>query len=77
MLIDSEIRLLIERSATEARTILTSHMDQLKHLADALLESETLSGEEIDRLLSREVPLARDPTMPKPGTASGRSMAAS
>ena len=53
-LIDSETRSLVEQSETKARTILSSHISQLKLLAAALLESETLSGEQIEQLLSRK-----------------------
>ena len=53
-LIDSETRSLVEQSQTKARTILSSHISQLKLLAAALLESETLSGEQIEQLLSRK-----------------------
>ena len=49
--IDSEIRLLIDNSYSRARQLLTDHEDELHALANALLEYETLSGEEIDELI--------------------------
>jgi cell division protease FtsH len=49
--IDSEIRLLIDNSYARARQVLTDHADELHALANALLEYETLSGDEIDELI--------------------------
>ena len=49
--IDSEIRQLIDNSYARATDILTKHEDQLHALANALLEYETLSGDEIDELV--------------------------
>ncbi len=50
-LIDSETKKLIEDGYSHAKEILTKHLDQLHSLAKALLEYETLSGEEIRDLL--------------------------
>ncbi|MCB5425719.1 ATP-dependent metallopeptidase FtsH/Yme1/Tma family protein [Altererythrobacter sp. CC-YST694] len=50
-LIDAEIRGLVDGAHERARTLLTEHRDQLELLAQALLEYETLSGEEITQLL--------------------------
>lgn len=52
--IDLEIRVLIDKSYDAAKKILTKHKDQLHILAEALLERETLSGEEIDKLIKGE-----------------------
>lgn len=49
--IDTEIRKLIDDSYDRARDVLTKHNDQLHALANALLEYETMSGEEIDQLI--------------------------
>jgi cell division protease FtsH len=51
-LIDEEVRRIIEEAETKARTILTEHIDQLHTIAKALLEFETLSGEEVNELLA-------------------------
>lgn len=51
-LIDHEIRATVEGGLKRARDVLTEHIDQLHQLAGALLEYETLSGEEIKKLLS-------------------------
>jgi cell division protease FtsH len=49
--IDSEIRRLVEDGYNEANSILTERRNELETLAKALLEFETLSGEEIKELL--------------------------
>ncbi len=53
-LIDDEVRRLIEEAETEARTILTEHSDELETVAQALLEYETLSGDDVTALLKGE-----------------------
>jgi cell division protease FtsH len=50
-LIDAEIRALVEGAHKRATDLLTTHSDQLELLAQALLEYETLTGEEIEQLL--------------------------
>jgi cell division protease FtsH len=50
-LIDNEIKALVEGAHKRATEILKTHEDQLHLLAQALLEYETLSGEEINALL--------------------------
>jgi cell division protease FtsH len=49
--IDKEIRRIVEEGYARARTVLSEHSDQLETLAQALLEYETLSGDEIKTLL--------------------------
>jgi len=49
--IDAEIRKLVEGGHKRATDLLTEHNNQLHLLANALLEFETLSGEEINQLL--------------------------
>jgi len=49
--IDKEIRSLVDSGYDRARELLTTHEDQLHGLAKALLEYETLSGEEIKSVL--------------------------
>ncbi|HEY9090831.1 ATP-dependent zinc metalloprotease FtsH [Parasphingorhabdus sp.] len=51
MKIDSEIRGIVDAGYDRAKDVLTKHEDQLHLLANALLEYETLSGEEIASLL--------------------------
>ena len=45
--IDAEVKRLVQAGSDEARRILTERIDDLHTLAKALLEYETLSGEEI------------------------------
>lgn len=49
--IDAEIRKLVEGGHKRATDLLTKHNEQLHLLANALLEFETLSGDEINQLL--------------------------
>ena len=50
-LIDSEIRLLVDGAHERATDILKTNEDKLHLLAQALLEYETLTGDEIKELL--------------------------
>ena len=52
--IDAEIRRLIDEGAETAREILTSRRDELELLAEALLEHETLSADEVRRVIKGE-----------------------
>jgi cell division protease FtsH len=52
--IDAEIRKVVEDGFTRARTVLNENADQLETLAKALLEYETLSGDEIKKVLAGE-----------------------
>jgi cell division protease FtsH len=58
-LVDSEIRGLIEDAEQTARRILHENIDQLHTLAKALLEYETLSGDEVQALF-RGQPIVRE-----------------
>ncbi len=50
-LIDSEIRKIVDEGYSSAWSIISSDLDQLHDLANALLEHETLTGEEIGAVL--------------------------
>jgi len=52
--IDAEVRRLVEEGYAEAKRILTEKADEHKRLAEALLEYETLSGEEITKVMRGE-----------------------
>jgi cell division protease FtsH len=59
ILIDSEIKRIVTESATRARHLLESNLEKLHALARALLERESLDGEEIARILhARPLPEA-------------------
>ncbi|MFA6279238.1 MAG: ATP-dependent zinc metalloprotease FtsH [Bdellovibrionales bacterium] len=67
-LIDDEVRHLIEAGEAKAREVLTTHKDELKHIAEALLEYETLSGDDVAALLRGEA-LDRKDQAAKPPSA--------
>ena len=58
-LIDQEVRKFVEEGEATARTVLTDNLHELHKLAEALLEFETLSGEESKRAIAGE-PIERD-----------------
>ncbi|MBL4614745.1 MAG: cell division protein FtsH, partial [Magnetovibrio sp.] len=51
-MIDEEVRVLIDIAEGQARRILTDHKDQLESVTQALLEYETLTGDEVKDLIS-------------------------
>ena len=53
--IDEEIRRIIEESYAQAERILTENMDKLREVAEALLEVETLDGEQFEALYTGEI----------------------
>ncbi len=74
--IDEEIRVLVEAGEARARKMLTEHLDELHALAKGLLEFETLSADEIRRIIRGEK-IVRDtggpvepPAAPSPGRRS-------
>jgi cell division protease FtsH len=72
-LIDAEIRRIVEEGNAKARTVLGENRHQLDALARALLERETLTGEEIGLLLRGEpLPPLRSGDDPPPAAAPGR-----
>ncbi len=58
--IDAEIRRLIEEAESSARKVLTASLEDLHRLAKALLEFETLSGDDVAALLRGESLAQRD-----------------
>jgi cell division protease FtsH len=70
--IDDEIRRIVEQGEATARDILTKHVDELHLLAKGLLEFETLSADEIRRVIHgekivRDTGGAVEPPAPAPG----------
>ena len=53
-LVDSEVKALIDEARERCRTLLTEHIDMLHAIAHALLERETITGEDIDILMKGE-----------------------
>ena len=53
-LVDSEIKGLVDEARERCRTLLTENIDALHAIASALLERETISGDEIDILMRGE-----------------------
>ena len=53
-LIDEEVRRFVDEANDRAKKILTDYDDQLETIAQALLEYETLSGEELQALIKGE-----------------------
>jgi len=53
--VDIEIRKIIDQGYDKAKKILTEKIDDLHKLAKALLTYETLTGEEIENLINKNV----------------------
>ena len=68
--IDLEVRRLVEAGLTEARRIITEKRDQLETLAKALIEYETLTGDEIIGVLQGRMPVRETDETPPPPRAS-------
>jgi cell division protease FtsH len=67
--IDGEIRRLIDEALGTAREILTENIDLLHRVAGALLEFETLSGDDIQALKRGETIAPKEDTSDRPKTA--------
>jgi len=71
-LVESEVKRLVQGAYARAKHLLTSQEAQLHKLAAALLEQETLSGEEIRKLLGLPMPATMGSGAPQiVGGASG------
>ena len=70
--IDAEIRKVVEDGYARAKTVLTENAEELEMLAKALLEYETLSGDEITMVLAGQ-PIDRGgvsgPALPAAGSS--------
>ena len=53
--VDAEIRKFVEKGYERAKKVLTERMDDLHKLAKALLTYETLTGEEIENLVNKNI----------------------
>jgi len=72
-LIDAEIRRIVDEGYAGAQDIISNNLDRLHDLANALLEHETLTGEEVSAVL-RGDPMPKAPPQEPPSAAapSGR-----
>ena len=70
-IIDQEVRKLIEDGEASARHILTTYHDQWEAIAQALLEFETLTGDELRALMDGKQPERPDDSGPAAPKASG------
>ena len=68
--IEEEVRKLVQTGMDEARRILTEHNEEWEQVAQALLEYETLTGEEIQDLLKGIKPKRPEDTDDTPGPSS-------
>jgi cell division protease FtsH len=71
-LIDTEVHRLIDEGEQKARTILTERLADLHAIANALLEFETLSGQEVKDLLEGKQPVREEDSKdegPRPQSA--------
>ena len=50
-MIDKEIRGIVDSEYDRAKTLLDMNKDSLKQLSELLLDKETLTGEEVEKLL--------------------------
>jgi cell division protease FtsH len=78
--IDAEIKGLVQSAHEKAQKILTDNLDQLHAIAKALLEYETLSGDEIKAIMKGEAIRSKPedggvkkPTLVKSSLPSSRS----
>ncbi len=72
-LIDEEVRRIIDEAEQNALRILTEHRDDLEKVSLALLEYETLSGDEVKALLRGEEIIRTDDNKPASGDSGPRS----
>jgi len=54
--IDSEIRMIVDNSYQRARTILRENLQNLHNLSECLIEKESLTGAEVDRIIAAGKP---------------------
>ena len=71
-IIDQEVRRLVDEAYETATRILVEHKDEMENLAQGLLEYETLSGEDMVRVIRGEAPKSddEDDEMPDSGDAA-------
>jgi cell division protease FtsH len=68
-MIDNEVRKLVDTGYEKARSLITDHLARLNDLANALLEHETLTGDEISAILRGE-PMPKAPPQEPPSASA-------
>ncbi len=68
--IDAEVIAIINEAEQRAREVLTKYRGALDHLADLLLEKETITGEELTGLLESDTGISKPANTPQPPVAS-------
>jgi cell division protease FtsH len=71
--IDEEVRTIIDGCYQQALALLEEHKDKLHLMADALMEFETLTSEQIDDIMAGAKPRQPGSKPPPSGTASAPS----
>ena len=70
-LVDKEVKRIIKEAYERTKELISQNMDKLENLAKALLERETLTGEEIDMAMKGELKTdnkdSNDSSPPKEG----------
>jgi len=72
--IDKEIRKLVDEGYNQAKKILTEKIDDLHKIAKALITYETLTGEEIENIINKNV-YPKDKISEKPEDKDDKSSA--
>jgi cell division protease FtsH len=76
-LIDGEIKRIVEEAHIKATQILSENIDELHAIAKALLEYETLSGDEIKAIIKGEAIRVPDPNAAEKKSAMRSSLPSS
>ena len=69
-LVDQEVAAILTKAETRARDLLTSHRDALNQLTAALLEQETVTGDQVRALARAPAPPPCPPAPPRPSLRS-------
>ena len=68
-IVDEEVKRFVEEGYQKAQNVIREHIDDLHAIAKALVEYETLTGDEIKGLLDGHMPLRSADTEPAPKSA--------
>jgi cell division protease FtsH len=53
-MVDAEVKRIVEEAHSRCRELLQGHSEALQRIAQALLERETINGEELDKIMNNE-----------------------